>query len=439
MKDTDKSMDKTETSTLGSSIEQEVDAAFDAVQAFDPAETSRDNQMSWGEETLELTDAIMPNQTHTNDLSTLPLTSEDDGDEIIELTEVASIEESAEGNLGDDDEILELTEVVQTDQPDTYAFDDIATALDENDSGILELTDMVPPDDALEPAPDDDDILDLTDTVQTDQLGTDAPEVFAAALDENDSDILELTDMVPADDALEPAPDDHDILDLTDAVQTDQPESDTLSDMTATLNIEDIDILEPAELAPTDQVEEAPAEADGIHPDDSVLELTDMVPMDDTPPEITGRVPSAEAEADSAEEDVIDLADILDEQEGGDEGMEGQEKILRLDDILGKRPESGTQPTGETEFSPEYALDSRSDETDTTDAFSTLGIALDEMEDEGFPSVSAQEVEAAVERIILKKYGASIETLIAKAVEKAVTREINSIKRTMLDDDDAAG
>ena len=386
MKDTDKSMDKTETSTLGSSIEQEVDAAFDAVQAFDPAETSRDNQMSWGEETLELTDAIMPNQTHTNDLSTLPLTSEDDGDEIIELTEVASIEESAEGNLGDDDEILELTEVVQTDQPDTYAFDDIATALDENDSGILELTDMV-----------------------------------------------------PADDALEPAPDDHDILDLTDAVQTDQPESDTLSDMTATLNIEDIDILEPAELAPTDQVEEAPAEADGIHPDDSVLELTDMVPMDDTPPEITGRVPSAEAEADSAEEDVIDLADILDEQEGGDEGMEGQEKILRLDDILGKRPESGTQPTGETEFSPEYALDSRSDETDTTDAFSTLGIALDEMEDEGFPSVSAQEVEAAVERIILKKYGASIETLIAKAVEKAVTREINSIKRTMLDDDDAAG
>ena len=44
-----------------------------------------------------------------------------------------------------------------------------------------------------------------------------------------------------------------------------------------------------------------------------------------------------------------------------------------------------------------------------------------------------------MERIILKKYGASIETLIAKAVEKAVTREINSIKRTMLDDDDAAG
>ena len=47
-----------------------------------------------------------------------------------------------------------------------------------------------------------------------------------------------------------------------------------------------------------------------------------------------------------------------------------------------------------------------------------------------------QEVEAAVERILKTKYAETIERLIANAVEKAVSREIENLKRTMLDDDE---
>jgi len=50
-------------------------------------------------------------------------------------------------------------------------------------------------------------------------------------------------------------------------------------------------------------------------------------------------------------------------------------------------------------------------------------------------TLTDNEVEAAVERILKTKYAETIERLIANAVEKAVNREIENLKRTMLDDD----
>ena len=50
-------------------------------------------------------------------------------------------------------------------------------------------------------------------------------------------------------------------------------------------------------------------------------------------------------------------------------------------------------------------------------------------------TLTDQEIEAAVERILKTKYAETIERLIANAVEKAVNREIEILKRSMLDDD----
>jgi hypothetical protein len=42
-------------------------------------------------------------------------------------------------------------------------------------------------------------------------------------------------------------------------------------------------------------------------------------------------------------------------------------------------------------------------------------------------------LEKAVEKILRTKYAETIEALIAKAVEKVVTRELESIKRSLMD------
>jgi hypothetical protein len=48
---------------------------------------------------------------------------------------------------------------------------------------------------------------------------------------------------------------------------------------------------------------------------------------------------------------------------------------------------------------------------------------------------SAEDIEAAVERVIARKLGGSIETIILQAIEKAVSKEIERIRHLILEDD----
>lgn len=52
------------------------------------------------------------------------------------------------------------------------------------------------------------------------------------------------------------------------------------------------------------------------------------------------------------------------------------------------------------------------------------------------PGLSPDEIEAAVERVIERKLGATIESIIQQAIENAVFKEIERLKRLLLEDDD---
>jgi hypothetical protein len=52
------------------------------------------------------------------------------------------------------------------------------------------------------------------------------------------------------------------------------------------------------------------------------------------------------------------------------------------------------------------------------------------------PGLSPAEIEAAVERVIERKLGATIESIIQQAIENAVSKEIERLKRLLLEDDD---
>jgi hypothetical protein len=68
-----------------------------------------------------------------------------------------------------------------------------------------------------------------------------------------------------------------------------------------------------------------------------------------------------------------------------------------------------------------------------------LGLGLDEPSEEarsghsgsGVPSVSSEQLEAAIERVIDRMLGSKIDRLLATAVENAVTREIKRLKRLL--------
>jgi hypothetical protein len=45
-----------------------------------------------------------------------------------------------------------------------------------------------------------------------------------------------------------------------------------------------------------------------------------------------------------------------------------------------------------------------------------------------------EEIEALIEKVIRTKYGQTIEQMIATVVEKVVTREMDNIKRNLMED-----
>jgi hypothetical protein len=51
--------------------------------------------------------------------------------------------------------------------------------------------------------------------------------------------------------------------------------------------------------------------------------------------------------------------------------------------------------------------------------------------DTGVPSVSAEQLEAAIERVMDRMLGEKIDRLLATAIENAVTREIQRLKRLL--------
>jgi hypothetical protein len=390
-------------SALSSAIEQQVEAAFDFVASPIQDETPHEEPSADHEGLMDKLSDIPRIVDDALDASGTPGTGKD-----------AAV-----------DEPEPQAHAQGTDTADRTGF-----SLDEEEDQIIELTDIVDPSE-LEAAylenRDDEEIIELTDIV-------DSSELVAAGLKMDDDDeIIELTDIVdPAElrvDAVTPEPDETGSEPTASAAIADETADAGLGDEEYEDLLEMIDTLDADELL-VDIAEEESWEPETI-PVDQAADTT--VAAEDTAPVEPGDVPDEDQEY----AELLDTIDSLDPEDllvsvdeaglfdtGEDAGPvadqaepeEEEEGLLSLTDVLNRSAaDAAKKPPVER-----------------------VGSVIREVEEDTGKDVRTltdNEVEAAVERILKTKYAETIERLIANAVEKAVNREIENLKRTMLDDD----
>ena len=300
------------------------------------------------------------------------------------------VDEAMEMAGSDDPRVEKMaTNTAEPVEPPAIDADDIAASAAELDSAMAGFD----PDDNNEG--EDEEIIQLTEIVDIEQLQT-----ADFQLDKGEDEIIELTDIIdPAElrvGAVLEARDDDQILELTDRLdmaelQTDAPAEEPVDEEILELT----DIFNPAE------IEDAPAHEAPAVPEHAV----DAIPIGTIPP--------------------------LEDDHGN------QESVIRLSEVLNHSlPEDERLPIEQIKMGAEEELAKQTISLEAEDTANALGLDLEkDTLEEGKP-LTDREIEAAVERIIQTKYAETIEQLIAKAVEKAVTREIENIKRAMLDGDE---
>jgi hypothetical protein len=285
--------------------------------------------------------------------------------------------------LDEEDEIIELTDIVDLSELE-------AAGLElGDDEEIIELTDIVDPAE-LETAglkmDDEDDIIELTDIVDPSEL-----RVGAVSPERRETGSAVATSEAPAAQTADAALEDEEYEDLLEMIDT--LDADDL--------LEDIADLETPETeALSDAPEEIPTDPEVETPDDDqeYAQLLDTIDSLDPEDLLVS----------------VDEAGLLD-SDAGDAPPE-QEGLLTLSEVLNRG-------AADQEQKPPVER---------------VGSVIRDVEEETGKDVrtlTEHEVEAAVERILKTKYAETIERLIANAVEKAVNREIENLKRTMLDDD----
>ncbi len=360
-------------------IEQEVDAAFDAVQA--PLQKT-----AQGQESIDHDEKLIDRLSDIPRMVDSALETADSGDTRMEKIAADKAEPM---------------------EPPELAVEDMAAAAAELDSAIS----------GSDRDDEDEEIINLTEIVD--------PSLFQPAdsqQDEGDDQIIELTDIVdPAElrvKAVIETQDDEKILELTD-------------------------IVDPAELeaAPAYATAQAP-EQSGDFADHGMTWKTEIIadqtadkPEIEAAPIDSGSLPENLAPEPAA--DPISTGAIA----PFEDDPRHQESVIRLSDVLSHNfPRDERPPTEEIKMGVEEELAKQTISLEAEDTANAMGLDLDlDLEKEtrqGGKPLTDPEIEAAIERIILTKYAETIEQLIAKAVEKAVTREIENIKRAMLDGDE---
>ncbi len=162
-----------------------------------------------------------------------------------------------------------------------------------------------------------------------------------------------------------------------------------------------------------------------IHGDDEIIDLTDQV-----------IAPS------ETEEEIIDLTDMVEEPssqtlEISEPGQKGE--------IPGKEDQSDEAPVTETVDDIQFgdALDEEIESEEVSDDFvNALGMDLEEATEveekdlEGLQAeaMSLDQIEAAIERVLMKILPEKIERILVATIEKTVTKEIKKLKGALLDE-----
>jgi hypothetical protein len=156
---------------------------------------------------------------------------------------------------------------------------------------------------------------------------------------------------------------------------------------------------------------------------DSIIELTDVVEDGDEAEDVLSDDILSEDEI--SEDSPIELTD-MDDFSGFEMDAESDFEEIGMDDPA-QDEASGDSPVSDNEDAAEQTLVFQ--ETPVTDE----APEIDEM------SVSEAQIEAALERIIEKKFAEKIEPLLFDTMERVILQEIQKIKTALLKDMDRIG
>jgi len=186
-----------------------------------------------------------------------------------------------------------------------------------------------------------------------------------------------------------------------------------------------IDLKEEVAEEPTGDEEiidlvEATEEATEKVQDESIDTEEQKATEDDTYIDLTVKISEKNRETKDIGEPVADEADLSHEFDDIDE----------LDNDLIRESD---------DFTDEFDMDAITNAASEDDFTDSLGIELDSKEEISGDlfepdSITDEKIEAALERVIKKVFYEKIDRLLAEAIEKTVTREIEKLKKALLED-----
>jgi hypothetical protein len=286
-----------------------------------------------------------------------------------------------------------------------------AIEVDENEE-IIELTDIVSADELAAAQADEEEIIELTEIVSAEELaaaGYPSPAATAPQAEEAqvEEEIIELTEIVSAEElaaAGYPSPG-------TAAPQAEQPEEEEEEE-------EIIELVDRVELP---------------LPEETAAMATELVR---NPPESLPEFePEAPAPADLEDKDTEEMTlEVFAEKQAPAEAIKPEsDQVIRLDSVLGHARKNQERISDGITLGVEEAL--AKEPVSATEKF-PIGIAMEEVKEALGPQVAPTEaeIEAVIEKVIRTKYGQTIEQMIATVVEKVVTREMDNIKRNLMED-----
>ncbi len=170
---------------------------------------------------------------------------------------------------------------------------------------------------------------------------------------------------------------------------------------------------------------------------EDILELTDIIRDDGDAGSGTALADIPDETGDeSAGEDIIELTDIVEKEKT--EAAQENAAVLELTDIA-EENQPGIGAAGKKD--QKTVVEGTGADSGIDD---DTGIDLD-LENSGLqpgagsPDIDADSIEAALEKVIEKKFGSKIESLLFEVMEKVMVKEINEIKDTLQKDLNSIG
>lgn len=279
---------------------------------------------------------------------------------------------------------------------------------------------------------EDEDEAEIPPLVDEQPLKADASNEVVEITEFDDILFEETNEMITLSDVSEELEPEEEFLELIDVEEDDLTEEDNVPEMDKETEREEI--------------ENEIIQFDGPSADVEDVELEDFINDslgeeiridDDFEDDLTSSL-GIEAES---EINLADQASGTEEFDFNIDSSEISEKIDRLDTIFFDDSES------ETEFDEDAESDAEAIEatvSDTGDETENEDIAIADLEPSeeplpvsgqtGLEIASQEHIEKSIERIIQQNFSGKIESMITEIIEKAVSNEIDRLKKTLLDD-----